>query len=561
MEFHPKHGEPVGDPAQSESLTRVRCLSRQLLSGHRATALFLITLLLACLVRAGGRGLPVVVYGHDVICQLDGGWRVLNGQRPYLDFYPGFGPLMHLVVAAGLVISHYSARGLAYTSAMMGFFLGLWNYAIARNRLSTPGALLAGWFCALLVLAPFNIGEYFRNLTEAEVYNRYGYAFTSIVLIECFGPASRKPRKALTDVSSGLACGLLFFLKPTYFLVSAAFVFWACVMRGRAPRRLFAFFLGLSIVAAGFLFYLGGDVGAIYRDMHLQAQTRAAGPLSANLLPATLESLFFSTMLLGLAWLIGLGVPAESRGEWRPWVRAPYRQLACAGIVSVAGILLLSTNFQTTGFPLSAVFAIVLGDSVLAQMSNPTGPANRDRTLFRLALLLVVSLASAPIVVANTAGLAYGIVKSYRKDPWDTVLFHSGVLKELRMIGWSTPFDGVEYVTRVNDGLDLLQRSSRPDESVFSLDFSNPFSYGLQRRPAQGGSLWLYYRENFDDVHKVPPERMIGHADLIMVPKQPGDPAGFKGTWLVYGGFLTRHFNLAAESSHWYMYRRRPSNP
>ena len=514
-----------------------------------------MVLLLACLLRVGGRGLPILIHGHDLMCTLDGGWRVLNGQRPYIDFYPGFGPLMHLLAAAGLWLSHYSAPGLAYTTAMMGFVIGLWTYAIARGRMSPPGALLTGWFCALLVLAPFNLGDDFRHLTEAEVYNRYGFALTAIVLIECFGPAARRPAKMWAGVSSGVACALLFFLKPTYFLVSAAIVFWACLMRAHARRRLLAASLGSSTVAVCFLLYLR-DLGAIGRDMLLQVQTRSAGSASAALLPSTLEGLFPLTMLIGLAWLVGLGVLDESAGDWRSWLRAPYRQLACAGIVGVAGILLLSTNFQKTGFPLTAVFGILLGDSILVHPRIGAFPANRDRTLFRLAVLLLVALAAAPMAVSNAAGLAYGFVKSYQSDPPDTVLFRTEVLKKLRMQGPSSPWDGTEYATTVNDGLDLLERSSRSDESVFTFDFSNPFSYGLQRRPAPGGSLWMYYGENFNDVHKPSPERILGHADLVMVPKRPWDPDRFQGTWRVYGDFLTGHFVLAAESSRWCMYRR-----
>ena len=551
---------PPSLAAHSAPLALWKRWSRRLLSGHGAVPFFSIVLLLACLVRVGGRGLPILIYGHDLMCTLDGGWRVLNGQRPYIDFYPGFGPLMHLLTAAGLWLSHHAAQGLAYTTAMMGFVIGLWTYAIARGRLSPPGALLTGWFCALLVLAPFNLGEDFRHLTEAEVYNRYGYALTAIVLIECFGPAARRPGVRWAGVSSGVACALLFFLKPTYFLVSAAIVFWACVMRAHARRRLFAASLGFLTVAASFLLYLRGDLGAMFRDMLLQIQTRGAGSESAALLPSTLEGLFPLAMLIGLAWLVGLGTAGESAGDWRRWLRAPSRQLACAGIVAVAGILLLSTNFQKTGFPLTAVFGIMLGDSLLVHEQIAPAPANRDRTLFRLAVLLLVSLAAAPLLVSHAAGLAYGFVKSYRRDPPGTVLFRTEVLKKLRMQGPSSAWDGPEYATTVNDGLDLLQRSSRPEESVFTFDFSNPFSYGLQRRPAPGGSLWLYYGENFNDVRGPSPERILGHADLVMVPKHAWDPDRFQGTWRVYGGYLTRHFALAAESGHWYMYRRLPTS-
>src|ERR1035437_8217272 len=40
---------------------------------------------------------PVNRYSNDVFLLLDGGWRILNGQVPYRDFYLAMGPLEYMI--------------------------------------------------------------------------------------------------------------------------------------------------------------------------------------------------------------------------------------------------------------------------------------------------------------------------------------------------------------------------------------------------------------------------------------------------------------------------------
>ena len=81
--------------------------------------------------------------------------------------------------------------------------------------------------------------------------------------------------------------------------------------------------------------------------------------------------------------------------------------------------------------------------------------------------------------------------------------------------------NGPTYVTYVNDGVNLLNRASRMDETVFTLDVQNPFSYALLRRPAHGGSAALYFDHTFNDQHKPSAAWLFGSADIVMVPKHP----------------------------------------
>jgi hypothetical protein len=76
-------------------------------AGSRDTArrrhrVLTVLLLLVCAAVAVV-GVPRLhIFGHDIFVSLDGGWRVLNGQRPGVDFYGQMGPVYYLLHAAGL---------------------------------------------------------------------------------------------------------------------------------------------------------------------------------------------------------------------------------------------------------------------------------------------------------------------------------------------------------------------------------------------------------------------------------------------------------------------------
>src|ERR1035441_1426982 len=73
-----------------------------------------------CLVRTYIGLSGITDYSHDAFGTLDGAWRVLNGQTPHADFYSPLGPLIYLVTAFGLLLSHRSAEGAGRRSEARG---------------------------------------------------------------------------------------------------------------------------------------------------------------------------------------------------------------------------------------------------------------------------------------------------------------------------------------------------------------------------------------------------------------------------------------------------------
>jgi hypothetical protein len=503
-----------------------------------------------CALRVAVRGLPIMFAGHDLMGPLDGAWRVLNGQRPYVDFTPGLGPVVLLIDAVGIWLARGAAHGLAYAAALAGFSAGTWMFALARTRLTPGGAVLAGWCCALLVLAPIPLGYDFRALTEAMIYNRYGYGLLTIVLMELLAPVRRGAESKVDGLSSGIALGMCLFIKPTYFMVGAVFVAAACLLRQGAARRVLCTAAGFALVVGAMAVYLRGDFAAYYRDLRTVAAARMGTTHARLFLDAATQAVIPGILLLVLA---ALGTRAlDGFPAWRAFPGRRWRCAICAAMVTVAGIPLMATNFQPAGFPLGFTMAIVMTDAIWADR-RAAGQESRRRMI---AVFLIAALLGLPLAGKDAAGLAYDFFKSYRPDRPGTVLFTSDSLRTLRMLGPSWPWDGEEYAAAVNDGMDLLRQWSSPRESVYSLDFTNAFSFGLKRPPALGGSIHLFYQDNFNEIMGPSPERIIGRVDLVMVPKDIWNPDVFAHTLQVYGPYLGTHYRRVAESRCWVLHRR-----
>src|ERR1035438_2893101 len=191
-------------------------------AARRRLRVLTVLLLLVC-VAVAIVGVPRLrIFGHDVFVSLDGGWRVLNSQRPGVDFYAQMGPLYYLLHAAGLWLAGNDARGLGYGSTLATTLISFWAFFVLRPRMKPTPFFIACLFLALLAAAPFPLGFAPWQTAFAMKHNRYGYALTALVMLESFLPQDDRSRRQqfAGGFSTGLACALLVFLKISFGLVA-----------------------------------------------------------------------------------------------------------------------------------------------------------------------------------------------------------------------------------------------------------------------------------------------------------------------------------------------------
>lgn len=158
-------------------------------AAERKHDVILLLLLATICAAVFALGVPrLVIYGHDVFVALDGAWRVLNGQRPQVDFFAQMGPVYYLLHAAGIALAGGDARGLGYGTAIVGIVLSAWSFLLLRGRMASIPCILACVTLVLLAVAPFPLGMEPWYTSFSMKHNRYGFALTGLVFLECFLP-------------------------------------------------------------------------------------------------------------------------------------------------------------------------------------------------------------------------------------------------------------------------------------------------------------------------------------------------------------------------------------
>ncbi len=501
---------------------------------------------------------PTRLYGHDVFIYLGNGWRIINGQRPHVDFTSPWGPIGYLVSALGLTISRHSVDGIGYGSAILAFIVGSWSFFLGKNRLASAPRLLLSFFLAALVAAPYAMGDAPFSSSHAMLYNRYGYGLIGLILFESMS-APRRPSGSQRDewiggVSTGAALALTLFLKASYFFMGVALVVVIGLFPGRVARqRVLGILLGFLFVSICTLAYLRFDLIAIFTDLRMAAAARAGSlgspvGFALNHASALLGVLLFA---IAAALLLGNRVP-----QWRGL------KLVIIGFFVFCGdVGLILSNKQGDGFVLCAVFAILIVNEITEHLK--TLPSAEARSAFPayVAVLFLGALVFLPQFASDLAGLTYGCWQKERPSHASSVLrFTSPNLRPLLLYDapGNPPAEGRLFATYVNDGVALLDRETRPDETILTMDMTNPFPYAMERRPPRGGHAAPVYNYNISDGHRPSDDWYFADADIVMVPKRAsqGDKY-YSDFYKAYEPGLMQRYELAAEDSVWWMYRRK----
>jgi hypothetical protein len=489
-----------------------------------------------CLARAYAGIARIEAYPWDTFSFLDGAWRIANKQIPYRDYFESLGPIIFIQTRLGLLLAHGSVAGFAYSHAVVSAMLGLWSYALSARRLPhTPRVLL----CASLVLlavSPFMVGEAPNKTTAACIHNRYGYVLTALVLVEAFYASKHASRwsEFRGGFSTGTALALALFVKVSYFLGIGLLLIGLFWCRRQTLRRWTGIAAGFGSVFIAFWAFLGYTLAPMWNDMraiggakHIQFQWPAIDAAYQGIAP------FLVFVFLAVALL------------WSEGARDMARNAGILGLAASAlGLFYLVTNSQGDRLPLNAVASVL----VVQAVSSGFAAAASSQRVARCTLVLWTAFFVFSQAALDLAGTAYAVEGRLRVAGSSLEPFHSP-----RLAGFRAR-DG-DYVKFVNGGLDLLGKYRQQNDTVMTLDFSNPFPFALGIPPAPGGVTCLKYRYTFDDTHSPSAERCFGQASLVMLPKKFTDYTMTQVIARLYGPYLADRFHLIGETEHWQLFR------
>ncbi len=235
-----------------------------------------------------------------------------------------------------------------------------------------------------LALNPVTVGEPPSN-TAYMPYNRYGYALIGLLMVEAVTEAKREEFQG--GVSTGVTLAILLFLKITYFAGAMFLVAALAGCRRQTRERWLGILGGAGVVCLGFCWYLQFDLAAMWGDLRMAS---GAKPIEVNWWIVQNLRIPVASFLL----LVSLSAA---------FLRS--RAIALAGAsMCVAGIFLLSTNFQFFDLPLNALMIIL----ILNELSSEV-PSQRSRALQRSGLLLFGMMFVFGCIAWDALGLGYGV--------------------------------------------------------------------------------------------------------------------------------------------------------
>ncbi|HSH37351.1 MAG TPA: hypothetical protein VK993_01085, partial [Chthoniobacterales bacterium] len=200
---------------------------------------------------------PQIVFGHDLMVLLEGGWKWKWGFMPHIDYYSPFGALTFLLVALGIDLSGSMVHALPTATCIVGTVaLPLALYA-AFTRLHPIVAFAAVVVLIAAAVAPHELRLPSEVWSYAAVYNRWAYALFGVAtIIIAVPPAiSWKWSEWVDGLIAGACVALLIFLKISYGLLAVG------VVIGFAPfqRRNLGYWLG-ALLAGTVVVLLFGAV-------------------------------------------------------------------------------------------------------------------------------------------------------------------------------------------------------------------------------------------------------------------------------------------------------------
>ncbi len=499
----------------------------------RAAALALLlaaALAFASLWTAGSGEQNLSVW--DTCFWLNSGWRILHGQVPHTDFSLTTGTFLAYLTALGMKLKGPCVGGIAAGQAVLGALLAAASFFMLRRR-TTPGlALAAALFCAALVMATRQAGEAYDVRSHAFLYNRIAEGLLSVFAWILLVPP-RNARGAEPALDHGAAGALLTLLALTKFSygLAAGVVMGFALLSGLRPRSLLPLALGAALTAAALHALLGLNAGDWLRDI--------TAPFRLGYEDSQLRRLLGSAAKGAPALLVFAGLWALLRTAL---TRAQGARVALAlfGLWGLS-VLIAFASQQRQHY----AFAVAVALGVLMAIHRRVAGRRPEK---RWAAVLLAIL-WAPQFLGDAASLASSWGSARRPPPPGTA-FAAHALADFRLSAKRK-----SVADQINDGLALVRAHAPAGARIQGLDYSDAFSFGLQRPPPRGGAAFWYPGFNFSEAHHPPPEFVFQDRPWVLMAQGDSHRIPFMRC---YGPWLAQHYTPVAESRHYRLWAPQP---
>jgi len=560
MEIKPQPASAPAVSAQNEATageTGQDAPKPQLESGSRwagAVVLAVVAFMSAFLLWLG----PYVQvrFGHDTGLYYSVAWKMYCGLRPSVDFPSPIGFLNFALVLAGMKLTGPNAACISTGCALFYVLVSALAWTACRRRFSP---WLSGVFVLLAGLVAIRANALrlpFDHASYAAFYNRQGYAMLAVLIAQAFLPLRSNSRR-LVAIDGAVFGGLvvvLFYWKITYFLCALGLL-GAGICLGRFGPRWWCACLGGAVLALfPIAVYFHGNLLAYLQDLQSAAFARSGG-LNASMALIEGGRALVSVLVLALFFVV-----SRSNGNWHSWfvfreMKAFFLPIVLVAGMSVCVILTNAPDGSLWDAPLFCFLALVLLQLAADRIRECDLDPRRTRVLGWLtAAVLAVPVGSGLGSLASCADWKIEFSPVYvKKGPH----FDSPALSQLFVLNCGgNPIMPVTFCEEINDGVLLLKSGAPANATVETVDYTNWFPFALGWRPAPGASAW---QAGFlqDENHCPPFDRAFAGADILMIPRFPGDYRTNRMLARVYKEEIARKYESVHISKCWALWKKK----
>ncbi len=495
----------------------------------------------------------------DLLFNLEGAWRLLQGQVPHVDYHDPLGALAFWPTALGMHLLGPSVFASVFGKLLVAAVLYVAATVAASRRLMLLPAVLFVLFACDLVLIPTNTGSLADHFSFAMSYNTTGWAALSILALILFLPPAHADRHNLPDLAiAGLLLLALFHLKITYFLVGGGLLAAALVLAPhlRAHRMAWAGIgaAALANAAAPWNWPYLADIAAAIQTGAVHDSGQGALLLAAA--NATEIAIHAATLLVALAL-------------WRSHL-APLYLPTVVAVLLAAAVATFSQNNQLRGLPLACVAAFLVyhqlratlarhghGGLILLPLAALALPiAHVANATLSLAIYHLAARQDARHIVVDSTNLRGLAVPQPQSNAVVNQEVDYDWVANLRPIGGGVRVSQATYIQTILEAAALFHPSAGRPGGIHLLDQVNPMAFVLGRPAPRGVALWMDALFPFQ-----PAATSFAEVNHVLVPKLSTYADLTQLALAQYGSYIAAHFPVRTETPHWILLSRNRMRP
>jgi hypothetical protein len=512
---------------------------------------------------------PTTLGLEDEFMLIDPVWRLVQGQRPAIDFHHplGFGLSQTAAMLWRLLGAHCYV--LRVSAALFAVIIILCACVVAIRRLRHMEGI-AALFCmtvAFVATGPsiYGIPSQFGATLS---YDRLLMAGLLVLFVHSFAKdlPARLDRGYTGIVITAVLLNIIFLVKISGVFIGLAIIIGGSVLHGHLKRNM-AHVCLLLLVFAGMVaidFIITGiDFSAMIRDYRMAGQGRI-GAVSAGDILAFAG--FEPHHLPVLAVVVLLALYAVSRDSEEGGGNNLWRWVFIIGSYWVCEVVLnLSNTGSAPGLvylaPAAAVAAVTWTDTSRAtRFCGPLWSRFHPRRLDEISVRqLIPPLVIGMVLIPEVMGLLRAVKINYTLWSGRTAAI---TITANKGVAWQVLKDSsaAEFVPYLSHAINAIERLGQSSATIANLDFANPFP-ALFLAPAPKGVQVIWA---FDSTRVVPVSYrpswldIIGDACIVMEPRDSPVPPAISSKPLIEAvkPHLASAFTLVYEDNLWKIWKR-----